>query len=114
MNEQEKVQFKYVVSIKFSSSKKAYNVGTDDDTLKYGDKVIVETVRGVEIGEMISDLRDFSSYSSNLTLKPVIRKATKMQQAASIKQSIYDLDPSGKATADYIDVAQNLALRILQ
>jgi hypothetical protein len=37
-----------------------------------------------------------------------------MQQAASIKQSIYDLDPSGKATADYIDVAQNLALRILQ
>ena len=77
MNEQEKVQFKYVVSIKFSSSKKAYNFGTDDDTLKYGDKVIVETVRGVEIGEMISDLRDFSTYSSNLTLKPVIRKATK-------------------------------------
>lgn len=77
MNEQEKVQFKYVVSIKFSSSKKAYNFGTDDDTLKYGDKVIVETVRGVEIGEMISDLRDFSTYSSNLALKPVIRKATK-------------------------------------
>ena len=77
MNEQEKVQFKYVVSIKFSSSKKAYNFGTDDDTLKYGDKVIVETVRGVEISEMISDLRDFSTYSSNLTLKPVIRKATK-------------------------------------
>ncbi|MBQ3375700.1 MAG: stage 0 sporulation protein [Erysipelotrichaceae bacterium] len=77
MNEQEKVQYKYVVSIKFSSSKKAYNFGTDDDTLKYGDKVIVETVRGVEIGEMISDLRDFSTYSSNLALKPVIRKATK-------------------------------------
>ena len=77
MNEQEKVQFKYVVSIKFSSSKKAYNFGTDDDTLKYGDKVIVETVRGVEIGEMISDLRDFSTYSSNLPLKPVIRKATR-------------------------------------
>ena len=47
-------------------------------------------------------------------ISPVIRKANKMQQAASIKQSIYDLDPIGKATADYIDVAQNLALRILQ
>lgn len=46
-------------------------------------------------------------------IEPVIRKATKMQQAASIKQSIYDLDPNGKATADYIDVAQSLALRIL-
>ena len=46
-------------------------------------------------------------------IEPVIRKATKMQQAASIKQSIYDLDPNGKATADYIEVAQSLALRIL-
>ena len=47
-------------------------------------------------------------------IEPVIRKATKMQQAASIRQSIYDLDPNGKATADYIDVSQQLALRILQ
>lgn len=47
-------------------------------------------------------------------IEPVIRKATKMQQAASIRQSIYDLDPNGKATADYIEVAQQLALRILQ
>lgn len=46
-------------------------------------------------------------------IEPVIRKATKMQQAASIRQSIYDLDPNGKATADYIEVAQSLALRIL-
>ena len=80
MNEQENLNeqaFKYVVSIKFSSSKKAYNFGTNDDTLKYGDKVVVETVRGVELGEMISDLRDYSTYSSNLTLKPIIRKATR-------------------------------------
>ena len=68
--------FKYVVSIKFSSSKKAYNFGTNDETLKYGDKVVVETVRGIELGEMISDLRPFSTYSSNLTLKPITRKAT--------------------------------------
>lgn len=47
-------------------------------------------------------------------ISPVIRKATKMQQAASVRQSIYDLDPNGKATADYVEVAQNLALRILQ
>lgn len=47
-------------------------------------------------------------------IEPVIRKATKMQQAASVKESIYDLDPNGKATAEYIEVAQTLALRILQ
>ena len=79
MSEQENLKeqgFKYVVSIKFSSSKKAYNFGTNDETLKYGDKVLVETVRGIELGEMISDLRPFSTYSSNLTLKPITRKAT--------------------------------------
>ena len=79
MSEQEILKeqdFKYVVSIKFSSSKKAYNFGTNDESLKYGDKVVVETVRGIELGEMISDLRPFSTYSSNLTLKPITRKAT--------------------------------------
>ena len=79
MSEQENLKeqgFKYVVSIKFSSSKKAYNFGTNDETLKYGDKVVVETVRGIELGEMVSDLRPFSTYSSNLTLKPITRKAT--------------------------------------
>ena len=68
-------KFKYIVSIKFSSSKKAYNFGTNDDTYQYGDKVVVETVRGMELGEIISDLRDASTYTSNLALKPVIRKA---------------------------------------
>ncbi|MBE6115326.1 MAG: stage 0 sporulation protein [Erysipelotrichaceae bacterium] len=68
-------KFKYIVSIKFSSSKKAYNFGTNDDTYQYGDKVVVETVRGMELGEIISDLRGASTYTSNLALKPVIRKA---------------------------------------
>ena len=39
--------------------------------------VVVETVRGIELGEMISDLRPFSTYSSNLALKPITRKATR-------------------------------------
>ncbi len=75
LTESQNEQFKYIVSIKFSSSKKAYNFGTNDDTYQYGDKVVVETVRGMELGEIISDLRDASTYTSNLALKPVIRKA---------------------------------------
>ena len=47
-------------------------------------------------------------------IEPVIRKATKMQQAVSLQESIYDLDPSGKASSDYIKVAEQLGLRILQ
>ncbi len=71
-----KEEYKHVVSVKFSNSKKAYNFGTNDETLAYGDKVVVETVRGVEVGEMISELRDSSTHNINVELKPIIRKAT--------------------------------------
>ncbi len=45
---------------------------------------------------------------------PVIRKATKIQQAVYMKMSIYEHDNDGKAAKDYFKIAQQLALRILQ
>lgn len=74
--------YKYVVSVKFANSKKAYNFGTNDETIVYGDKVVVETVRGMEIGDIISDLRDSASFNLSLELKPVIRKALERDLAA--------------------------------
>lgn len=78
----QKVSNKYVVSVKFSNSKKAYNFGTDDETIQYGDKVVVETVRGMELGDIISDLRDSSTFSLGIELKPVLRKATEKDIAS--------------------------------
>ncbi len=75
-NSEKNVEFKYCVSVKFKGAKKAYSFGTDMEDLKYGDKVVVETVRGVELGELISDLRDSSQHNISLALKPIIRKAT--------------------------------------
>lgn len=46
-------------------------------------------------------------------IEPIISKATKITQAGSFGQSIYDYDPDGKATKQYIEVAQKLALRIM-
>jgi chromosome partitioning protein len=46
-------------------------------------------------------------------IEPVISKATKITQAGSFGQSIYEYDPDGKATKQYIEVAQKLALRII-
>ena len=80
--------YKYCVSVRFNGSKKAYNFGTNDETLSYGDKVVVETVRGVELGEVISDLRDSSMHSIALSLKPILRKATdKDVEAAAENQA---------------------------
>lgn len=46
-------------------------------------------------------------------IEPVISKATKIAQAASFRQNIYDYDPDGKATQQYLKVAQTLAVRIM-
>ena len=45
-------------------------------------------------------------------VEPVISKATKVAQAGSFNQSIYDYDPSGKVTKQYVEVAKNVAKRL--
>ncbi|MBE6104100.1 MAG: stage 0 sporulation protein [Erysipelotrichaceae bacterium] len=82
-NKEKTPSYKYIVSVKFANSKKAYNFGTNDDTIVYGEKVVVETVRGMEIGEIISDLRDFASVNTTMEVKPVLRKATEKDMAAN-------------------------------
>ena len=47
-------------------------------------------------------------------IEPVINKATRIAQAGSFNQSIYDYDADGKATKQYIEVAQKLALRMIE
>jgi len=46
-------------------------------------------------------------------IEPIVPKATKITQAGSFHQNIYDYDPEGKATKAYFEIAQKLALRIL-
>ena len=82
-NKEKTPSYRYIVSVKFANSKKAYNFGTNDETIVYGDKVVVETVRGMEIGEIISDLRDFASVNITMEVKPVLRKATEKDMAAN-------------------------------
>ena len=68
--------FTYMIAIKFKGSKKAYHFGTNTNDFHYGDQVVVETVRGIELGEAISDLRDCKEHTLNFPLKPILRKAT--------------------------------------
>ncbi len=74
--QEQPIEFKYCVSVKFKGSKKAYTFGCNDQSLKYGDKVVVETVRGIELGELISDIRDSKEHNISVALKPIIRKAS--------------------------------------
>lgn len=66
----------HYVGIKFSSSGKSYFFGTEFLDLKIGDKVVAESIRGMQVGEVTTEVFDISKYKSNLELKPLTRVAT--------------------------------------
>ena len=70
--------YKYFIGVSFAGASKAYYFGTDDDTLVIGDKVVVETVSGLELGEISVALKPTSAYKSGLELKPIIRRPTSL------------------------------------
>ena len=46
-----------LAAVRFNSAGKYYYFSTDLD-VKKGDKVVVETVRGLELGEIITEIAD--------------------------------------------------------
>ena len=69
--------YKYFVGIKFFNTPRAYFFGIkDDEPFSFGEKVVVETMRGLELGEVAIEPISMDKYESELGLKPIIRKAT--------------------------------------
>ena len=64
------------VGVKFFNTPRAYFFGVKDMTLKLGDKVVVDTMRGMELGEVAIAPIEIEKYDSELGLKPVLRTAT--------------------------------------
>ncbi|MCD8195004.1 MAG: stage 0 sporulation protein [Coprobacillus sp.] len=64
------------VGVKFSDSLRMYFFGYKDMDLKTGDKVVVETTKGVELGEITTPIYEMVDYKLKFALKPIIRKAT--------------------------------------
>ncbi|HWQ88573.1 MAG TPA: stage 0 sporulation family protein [Desulfitobacteriaceae bacterium] len=65
-----------VVGVRFKQAGKVYYFSPGNLALAKGDKVIVETARGVEFGELVIPLRQVDEKDLVLPLKQVIRKAT--------------------------------------
>lgn len=66
--------YKYVAYVSFSESKKIYTFGSDFNDFKVGEQVVVETIRGLELGEIVKESEAF--FSNGMEIKPVLRKAT--------------------------------------
>ena len=71
-----KNEYTHFVGVKFSNTPRAYFFGIKNLDLKLNDKVIVETVRGTELGSVAIEPLSIDKYSNSLLLKPVLRKAT--------------------------------------
>ncbi len=65
-----------VVGIRFKRAGKIYYFDPDNIDIKPNDKVIVETVRGIEYGHVVCGEKDLSDESFTQPLKKVLRKVT--------------------------------------
>lgn len=68
---------KKVVGVRFKSPGKIYFFDPNELDIKKGDKVIVETAMGLEIGDVVIDNKILSEENLNNPLKSVLRIATK-------------------------------------
>lgn len=65
-----------LASVKFKSAGKIYYFSTNLKLKKY-ERVVVETARGLELGEISQELKDISEFNLDTELKKIVRKATK-------------------------------------
>ena len=71
-----KNEYTHFVGVKFSNTPRAYFFGVNNIELQLNDKVVVETIRGMELGTVAIEAISIDKYSNGLLLKPVLRKAT--------------------------------------
>ena len=68
---------KEIVGIRFKKVGKIYYFSPNDIKFEVGEFAIVETVRGIECGEVVLENREIADNAISSPLKPIIRKADK-------------------------------------
>ena len=88
-------EYSHFVGVKFVNTPRAYFFGTNDADFKLDDKVVVETVRGTELGTIAIEPIDIKKYANGLFLKPIVRRATDVDIRLSEinqKDAVYALE----------------------
>lgn len=66
----------YYINVKFGVSNKTYYFATDDIYLEIGQKVVVDTIVGLELAEVTTYPKLISSLNYDKEIKPIKRRAT--------------------------------------
>ena len=103
--------YSHYVGVKFYNTPRAYFFGLkkENEPVGLGDKVIVETVRGLELGEIAIEPISIDKYESELGLKPILRKATSVDvkiHEGNIKDAVSALEIS-KVEAEKLNLEMN-------
>ena len=107
---QEQNMFDGFVGVKFASMSRSYFFGYKNMNLNIGDKVVIETIRGVELGEISIAPMPMSKYTNNLPLKPIVRIASDIDVRLyenNLKDAVFALDIC-KKEAQKLNLNMNL------
>lgn len=86
-----KEKYTHFTGVKFLHSSRSYYFSTNFSDLKVNDRVVVETVRGKELGWISIEPIEMEKYSSPLELAPILRKATE-KDISWFEQNIKDAE----------------------
>jgi cell fate regulator YaaT (PSP1 superfamily) len=99
------------VAIQFNYLGKKYYFSTNNLELKRKDYVVVETVRGLELGEVISGIIELTDEELVSPLKPVLRLATS-DDIEQFKRNMEDQKHIMKVTEDLV-IKHKLDMKLL-
>ena len=68
---------KNIVGVRFRNAGKIYYFDPLDFEISKDDKIIVETARGIEFGNVVVDKKEIDETTLNSPLKAILRVATK-------------------------------------
>lgn len=86
---------RYSVAVHFEKSDRSYYFVSEDHSLKIGDQVICETIRGIELGRIASKLNEIEGDFDESELRPVLRKAIELD-LERYEQNIVDAEEAYK------------------
>ena len=102
----ENKSYPFVYGISFKKALQTYFFGSEDDTLKVHDKVVVETIRGLELGTVKIGRKNINEVQLGTALKPILRKATDEDIANYSKNE----ETSAKAQETFVSCVKELNL----
>ncbi len=94
-------KFEYFVTVNFKEQTKPYYFGLNEKTIGYGDYIVVDTTRGLELVEVISNADLVENLPGNFDLKPVLRKAN-AQDIENYNKSLKLSEKAMAATSRFI------------